>query len=99
MQVLIGGLRPLVSDANADDESATAATVTMPIPTRRANLDPMALEMMTRDLARFIGPVAELVVKRAATHCASITALRRSVAQEIDSAADRARFLALPPAS
>ena len=99
MHVLISGLRPLVNDADADDESATAATVTMPIPTRRADLDPMALEMMTRDLARFIGPVAELVVKRAATRCASITALRRSVAQEIDSAADRARFLALPPAS
>ncbi len=97
-QILIDGLRPLVDDADAD-ESTTAATVTMPIPTRRADLDPVALEMLTRDLARFIGPVAELVVKRAATRCASITALRRSVAQEIDSAADRARFLALPPAS
>jgi hypothetical protein len=48
---------------------------------------------MTRELAQYIGPVAELVVKRAAPRCASLSDLRRSVAEEIDAGGDRARFL------
>jgi serine/threonine-protein kinase len=52
------------------------------------------LERVGRELAGYIGPIAELVVKRAARHCASVTDLCAMVAQEIESAADRAKFLA-----
>jgi hypothetical protein len=99
VQVLIGALRPLVNEADAEDDQSTAATVTMPMPVRHADLDPISLQLVARDLARYIGPVADIVVKRAARGCSSVTALRRSVAQEIEGAADRARFLAGPPTS
>jgi TIR domain len=56
-------------------------------------LDPAALAGVTRELAQYIGPVAELVVRRAATRCAGISDLRRCVAEEIDVLTDRARFL------
>jgi serine/threonine-protein kinase len=69
------------------------------MPVRHADLDPISLQLVARDLARYIGPVADIVVKRAARGCSSVTALRRSVAQEIEGAADRARFLAGPPTS
>jgi len=71
----------------------------MPMPVRHADLDPISLQLVARDLARYIGPVADIVVKRAARGCSSVAALRRSVAQEIEGAADRARFLAGPPTS
>jgi hypothetical protein len=99
VQVLIGALRPLVNEADAEDDQSTAATVTMPMPVRHADLDPISLQLVARDLARYIGPVADIVVKRAARGCSSVAALRRSVAQEIEGAADRARFLAGPPMS
>jgi hypothetical protein len=52
------------------------------------------LERVGRELAGYIGPIAEIVVKRAARRCASVTDLCALVAQEIDSSADRAKFLA-----
>ena len=52
------------------------------------------LERVGRELAGYIGPIAEIVVKRAAKRCASVTDLCVLVAQEIDSTADRAKFLA-----
>jgi hypothetical protein len=52
------------------------------------------LERVGRELAGYIGPIAEIVVKRAARRCASVTDLCVLVAQEIDSTADRAKFLA-----
>jgi hypothetical protein len=52
------------------------------------------LERVRRELAGYIGPIAEIVVKRAARRCASVTDLCALVAEEIDSSADRAKFLA-----
>jgi len=56
-------------------------------------IGPDALDGITRELARYIGPIAEIVVKRAAKRCASIAELRRLVAEEIESSAERTRFL------
>jgi hypothetical protein len=74
VQVLIGALRPLVNEADAEDDQSTAATVTMPMPVRHADLDPISLQLVARDLARYIGPVADIVVKRAARGCSSVAA-------------------------
>ena len=52
------------------------------------------LERVGRELAGYIGPIAEIVVRRAAKRCASVADLCALVAQEIDSSADRAKFLA-----
>ncbi len=57
------------------------------------NLDPAAIARITKELAQYIGPIAEIVVRRAAKHCATVSALRQTVAEEIDLSADRTRFL------
>lgn len=59
----------------------------------RAAIGPEAMEAVTRELARYIGPIAEIVVKRAAKRCSTIAELRRAVANEIEAYADRTRFL------
>ena len=49
---------------------------------------------MSRELAAYIGPIAKVVVKRAADRCSSVDELYSAVAGEIDTEKDRARFLA-----
>lgn len=56
-------------------------------------LDAEAIAGVTRELAHYIGPIAEIVVERTAKRCSTLADLRRMVAQEIDVPADRARFL------
>ncbi len=56
--------------------------------------DAPMLERVSRELALNIGPIAEIVVKRAAKRCATVADLCEMVAQEIDGAAARAKFLA-----
>jgi eukaryotic-like serine/threonine-protein kinase len=63
----------------------------------RANtvkLDPAVLDSVSRELAAFIGPIAKVVVKRAAERCFSVEDLYGAVAAEIDSEKDRSNFLA-----
>jgi hypothetical protein len=52
------------------------------------------LERVSRELALHIGPIAEIVVKRAAKRCATVADLCEMVAQEIEGAPARAKFLA-----
>jgi len=59
-----------------------------------AGLDSVAMNRVAHELAFYIGPIAELVVKRAAKRCATLTDLCNAVSQEIDGSTDRARFLA-----
>jgi hypothetical protein len=59
-----------------------------------AGLDPAGLDRVSQALAYYIGPIAEVVVKRASKRCASLPDLCNLVSQEIDAGADRARFLA-----
>ena len=59
-----------------------------------AGLEGALLDQVSRELAFYIGPIAELVVKRAASRCSSPVELCGLVAEEIDAGADRARFLA-----
>ena len=51
------------------------------------------IERVSRELAIYIGPIAEFVVKRAANRCESAQELCKTVAQEIESPADRMAFL------
>jgi hypothetical protein len=57
------------------------------------SLDAEAIARVTRELAQYIGPIAEIFVKRAAKSCSNVADLRRAVAEEIDVKADRTRFL------
>lgn len=78
VQLLLNALRPLLSD-------------TAPAPTR---LNPAVAQRVARELAAYIGPIAELVVKRAAPRCHSPEELYRHVSAEIELPADREKFLA-----
>ncbi len=83
VQVLIKALRPLVNDAAAPvPREATAA------------IDAATVQRIARELATYIGPIAEIVVKRKASSCHSPEELCRNVAAEIDSQSDRDKFLA-----
>jgi serine/threonine-protein kinase len=58
-----------------------------------AKLDPELVARITEELADYIGPIAEVVVKRAAKQCATVADLRRAVAEEIETNAERTQFL------
>lgn len=58
-----------------------------------AKLDPQAVSRIIDELADFIGPIAEVVVKRAAKQCATVLDLRRAVADEIETSSERTKFL------
>jgi hypothetical protein len=85
MQVLIRALKPYLEGAG-DRPAAPATNATA--------IEKNILDRISHELAAFIGPIAEVVVKRAAKRCTTLTDLCGMVAQEIDSSADRAKFLA-----
>jgi hypothetical protein len=60
-----------------------------------ATIEAQTIERVTRELAAYIGPISELVVKRAAKRSASVEDLYATVAREIEAETDRARFLKL----
>jgi serine/threonine protein kinase len=51
------------------------------------------IEQVQRDLTRYLGPIAKVLVKRAAASATSTAALREAVAQHLDVPAERATFL------
>src|SRR5262249_40560402 len=58
-----------------------------------SKFQPSELDTVTRELAAYIGPIAKVVVRRAADRCSSVDELYSAVAGEIDTEKDRARFL------
>ena len=97
VQVLGLALEPYL----ATDSNLTAPVVNAPVPKEvtpsaaaPAAFDAAAVSRVTHELAYYIGPIAEVVVKRAARRCDSLPDLCNLVAQEIEASRDRARFLA-----
>jgi hypothetical protein len=87
VQVLLSALRPYI-DAPVQT-SAPAA----PVSTLVSAIDPTIAARVTHELAAFIGPIAEVVVKRAAKRSASPEELYTAAAAEIETEAERLRFL------
>jgi hypothetical protein len=58
-----------------------------------AAIEAQTIERVTRELAAYIGPISEVVVKRAARRSASVKDLYGRVAREIEAEDDRAKFL------
>lgn len=58
-----------------------------------AIVDAQTMERATRVLVVHIGPIAEVVVRRAAKRCSSLEDFYEKLASEIEGDADRARFL------
>jgi TIR domain len=67
-----------------------------PSPATRAQpLDPEILAAARRDLATIVGPIAGILVDKAAGRAASVKELHALLIQHIDSEADRERFAAI----
>lgn len=62
-------------------------------PASYAQIDPAVLQRIRGELALYIGQIAEIVVRRAAARCSSVEELYLKVAEEIDSPAEREKFL------
>ena len=88
-------------DAIRLNETATVA-VQSAAPARRAEVSVHSaadLARVSKDLATFIGPIAHILVRRAAPESRSLSDLYRTLAQEISSVSKREQFLAsMPPA-
>jgi TonB family protein len=81
-----------LSDVPQTDSSAPVAKAAIPHPTS-SRIDATTLQRVSRELAHHIGPIADLVVKRAAPLCASSDELYLRVAEEIESKGEREEFL------
>jgi hypothetical protein len=71
--------------------SAGAATAGTAVGIQR--IEAQTIERVSKELAAYIGPISEKVVKRAAKRCSSAEDLCEMVAQEIEGAANRIKFL------
>jgi hypothetical protein len=56
-------------------------------------IDAQTTERVTKELATYIGPIAEIVVRRATKRCSSVKDLCDMVAHEIEFESDRVKFL------
>ncbi|MGA9465205.1 MAG: TIR domain-containing protein [Terracidiphilus sp.] len=107
VQVLIRALRPFMGEpsmSNAERRQEPAepgpeSTATLK-PERPSNvaavasvIDAQTIERVSRELAAYIGPIAEVVVKRAAKRCSSAKDLCATVALEIEFEPNRIKFL------
>ncbi len=71
-----------------------AATSSRPAPPPPAlALPPEAVEQLQRELSRYIGPIAKVLVRRALAASRTEQELRRQLAEHIDQPEDRAAFL------
>jgi hypothetical protein len=92
VQVLVQALKPYLEPR--EDTSSPLPTVDAKPAVTATSIEGSVLDRVSRELAVHIGPIAEVVVKRAARRCSTITDLCGMVAQEIEGAPAQARFLA-----
>ncbi len=99
-------LQDLDLPKTSDSNSIPTATVDVPshpaaykTPSSRGSktFDPLVLETARKNLAGFIGPMAKVIVGRAAAHARSVEELYQALATEISSPQDREKFLRSRP--
>ena len=84
----VPSLRPAVPDSASPGSQ----------PAAEASIHSAAdLERASKDLASFIGPIAHILVRRAAPESRTLSDLYQTLAQEISSAAKREQFLGSMP--
>jgi TonB family protein len=94
LELLVEALRRLLGSGDVTTPQLEPADQLQPLEQASAtSLDPAALQRVTRELGVYLGQIAGIVVKRAASQSASIEDLCLKVAEEIDSPAERAKFL------
>jgi serine/threonine protein kinase len=87
------------------DETRLDQTATVAIPRVPADVEASGdwaygdaeIERVSKDLATYIGPIAPILVRRAALECRTLGDLYQRLAQEITSASKREQFLAAMP--
>jgi serine/threonine-protein kinase len=87
--VAVHSLRPAPTDAAPLPNSHSAAEASV-----HSAAD---LERASKDLASFIGPIAHILVRRAAAESRTLSDLYQTLAQEISSASKREQFLGSMP--
>ena len=80
---------PLLANVPAKPEP----TPTPPISTAAKSWDPAILETARKNLAVYVGPMAKVLVNRAAKSARNVTELYQELAAEITSPSDRDKFL------
>ena len=68
-------------------------TVEAPKQSGDSRIDAATLQRVSRELALHVGPIADIFVNRAASRCTSTEDLYLKVAEQIDSLAERQKFL------
>jgi hypothetical protein len=92
VQALIEALKPYLEPREDTSNGLPVADAKPAVTT--TTIEKSVLDRISRELAVYIGPIAEVVVKRAAKRCSTVTDLCQLVAQEIEGAPAQARFLA-----
>lgn len=77
--------------------STTGRTKTLTSAAKPAAWDPQTLDRARNALAAHVGPVAKIIVDKASKKCSSTDELYVLLAEEIDTPAGRAKFLATKP--
>lgn len=102
VQLLIQALRPHLVPAEGNVANQPAAGVShgkdsiefnAPVTPAASLIGSHTIERVSRELAIYVGPISEVLVKRAARKAVSADELYQLAAREIDVEADRARFL------
>lgn len=99
VQVLVRALEPYMQAAQSDTAQKTRPLAHAPRPAsvapRSVNVGIAAatVERVGKQLAAYIGPISDVIVRRAARNCSSLEEFYVLVAREIRAEADRARFL------
>jgi TonB family protein len=103
IQLLTESLRRLLGDAGQIPSAKSSSmqpgtpqpgvTESPKLDAKSTVIDPADVQRVIEDLALRIGPIAGVVVRRAAPGCSSIDHLYQKVAVEIDSPDDREKFL------
>jgi hypothetical protein len=94
VQVLIRALSPFLEAAAPAASAVVSPTAEAPAPAALPTFDAAKLTEVRAELAHYIGPIAEIVVKRAAKRHISLPELCGAVALEIEQPRDRVNFLA-----
>ncbi len=99
LQILVKALLPHIGNNTTVPKHFSKRTVSSPpvnstpVIMPAAGIEPAAAAGMATELSQYIGPIAEILVRRAAKRCSSLTDLSEAVAEEIESPADREKFL------
>jgi len=98
VQVLVRALEPCMhaSQPNRDRRTRPVAVPPVPAiatPAVSSGIAAQTVDRVGKQLAAYIGPISDVIVRRAARNCSSPEEFYVLVAREIRAEADRARFL------